>query len=172
MNKWLNKLINKPKKATTTFILEDKDKDKRIQFANWIKDNNIKGKSIFFTDEKRFILNSPLNRQTNQIRLDNEGVNQYKIKKGKIFEKVAMPQPKFSKGIMVGGGICFNGVGKLIFIIGTMRTFSYLQALKLYKADIERLGSDLYFQQDNAPCHTSKSCLDYIHDNFQNKLAF
>ena len=78
MNKWLNKLINKPKKATTTFILEDKDKDKRIQFANWIKDNKINGKSIFFTDEKRFILNSPLNRQTNQIRLDNEGVTNTK----------------------------------------------------------------------------------------------
>lgn len=172
VNKYLNKILNKPKKATTTFILKEKDKTRRIEFANMILDQKISGKSIFFTDEKRFILNPPLNRQTNQIRLNNEGESQYRNKKGKIYEMVAKPQPKFSKGIMVAGGLSYNGVGKLIFITGTMRSFSYLQALKLYRDDIQRLGVNLYFQQDNAPCHTSKSCQNYIETNFPKRLSF
>ena len=53
-----------------------------------------------------------------------------------------------------------------------MGSFSYLQALKMYKDDIDRLGGELYFQQDGATCHTSKDALNYIDSNFQKKLEF
>ena len=36
-------------------------------------------------DEKRFILNIPLN---NKIRLNEEGKDEYKNEKGKIFKKI------------------------------------------------------------------------------------
>ena len=121
---------------------------------------------------KRFILNSPLNRETNQIKIDKVGKEEFKSEKGKFFEKVARPEPKYSKSIMVSGGISYNGVGKLIFVTGMMTGFSYLQTLELFKEDIERLGANLIFQQDNAPCHVSKSCLNYINQNFDNKLEF
>jgi len=172
INNWLNRLLNKPVKAKKTFILRKKDKDKRIEFANYIINNNISGKSIFFTDEKRFVLNSPLNKQTNQIRMDKKGMNEYKSEKGEFFEKIAHPQAKFPKSIMVAAGISYYGVGKLIFITGTMTSFSYMQVLDLYKEDIGRLGQNLMFQKDNAPCHISKSCLNYINENFKNKLEF
>ena len=107
-----------------------------------IKEKNIKGQDIFFTDEKRFLLDIQLNRQTNQIRLSKEGKKECIEEKGKIFEKVSKPLPKFSKGIMVAGGISSKGVGKLIFITGTTTAYSYLQTIKMYKEDIDSLGKD------------------------------
>ena len=137
-----------------------------------IKKKKIQGKDIFFTDEKRFILNAPLNRQTNQIRVDDEGYKEYKSGKGKLYEKISKPLPKFSQGIMVAGGLCQNGVGKLIFVTGTMNSFSYNQTLEFYKDDLERLGNNLYFQQDNATCHVGKKSMNYIKNNFKNYLEF
>ena len=37
---------------------------------------------------KRFILNSPLNRETNQIKIDKVGKEEFKSEKGKFVEKV------------------------------------------------------------------------------------
>ena len=70
-------------------------KIKEFYFVNLWKKNNIGPENIFFTDEKRFILNPPLNRQTNQIRMDKIGLSSYKRGKGKIYEKVSRPMPKF-----------------------------------------------------------------------------
>ena len=137
-----------------------------------IEDKKIQGKNIFFTDEKRFILNPPLNKQTNQIRVDEEGYKEYKSGKGKLYEKISRPIPKYSQGIMVAAGLSNNGVGKLIFVTGTMNSFSYNQILEFYKEDIERLGKNLYFQQDNASCHTGKKSLNFIKNNFNNYLEF
>ena len=39
------------------------------------------GKEIFFTDEKRLLLNPPLNNQTNQISLNNSTFLEYKNEK-------------------------------------------------------------------------------------------
>ena len=137
-----------------------------------ILEKGITGRNIFFTDEKRFILNPPLNRQTNQIRLENESFNEYKSGKGEIFEKIARPMPKYPKGIMVSAGISYKGVGKLIFITGTQTSFSYQQTLEYFKEDIDRLDKNLFFQQDNATCHVGKKSTEYINSNFLNKLDF
>ena len=50
-----------------------------------IENKKIRGQNIFFTDEKRFILNPPLNKQTNQIRLDEKGYSEYKSGKGILY---------------------------------------------------------------------------------------
>jgi transposase len=76
------------------------------------------------------------------------------------------PLPKYTTGFMVAGGISAAGPGKLIFCVGTMDTQSYLRALTYYKQDIDRLNPDLYFQQDNATCHTANLSIDYISENF------
>ena len=39
---------------------------------------------------------------------------EYKSGKGKLYEKISKLVPKFSQGIMIAGGLCYNGVGKLI----------------------------------------------------------
>ena len=70
---------------------------------------------------------------------------------------------------MVAGGIWFYGFGKLNFVIGTMDTCDYLQTLKNYKVDIEKIQEenkiDLFFHQDGAACHTSTKSMKYINDN-------
>ena len=173
INIWLKKIFkNNPIKATKTFYLKKKDKKRRIEFANMIIGKKISGRQIFFTDEKRFILNPPLNRQTNQIRLDQKGFEEFRSGKGELFEKIAKPTPKFPKGLMVVAGLSYYGVGKLIFITGTQTTFSYKQTLEYFKEDIQRLNKDLIFQQDNASCHVGKGAMDYIRSNFNQTLDF
>ena len=172
VNNWLKKILKSPIKAKKTFFLRDKDKDRRVDFKEMIKEKKIEGKDIFFTDEKRFILNPPLNRQTNQIRVDEKGYKEYKSGKGHLFEKISKPVPKFSQGIMVAGGLCNKGVGQLIFVTGTMNSFSYNQTLEFYKEDLSRLGKNLYFQQDNAPCHVGKKSMEFIKNNFTHYLDF
>lgn len=75
-------------------------------------------------------------------------------------EKIITVQiPKKCKGFMVGGGISKYGLGKLIFCIWTVDSFAYKKALEYYKEDIKSLSPQnklLYFQQKNAPPHTSK----------------
>ena len=53
-----------------------------------------------------------------------------------------------------------------------MNSFSYNQTLEFYKDDLERLGNNLYFQQDNATCHVGKKSMNYIKNNFKNYLEF
>ena len=89
VNNYLKKIFGKPKKASKTFLLRKKDKEARIKFGKMIKEKGIKGNEIFFTNEKRFLLDIPLNRQTNQIRLSEEGKKECYNRKGKIYEKVS-----------------------------------------------------------------------------------
>jgi hypothetical protein len=71
---------------------------------------------------------------------------------------------------MVAGGISIHGPGKLIFLIATMNSCAYKKALKYYSEDVRRLIENLYFQQDNATCHTSKESIKYISENFKQQL--
>ena len=63
--------FGKPYKLRKKPYLKKEHIIKRKQFANYIKENNIKGSEIFFTDEKIFLLDFLPNKQTNQIRLSD-----------------------------------------------------------------------------------------------------
>ena len=137
-------------------------------------DNNIDHNKIFFTDEKRFLLSFIPNPQNNKIRLTKEGKRKLKQNNDEIMKKITVEVEKHPKGVMVAGGVCSYGVGKLNFCVGTMNSFAYKQALGNYEKDMEyfkSLGIDLIFQQDNAPCHTSKGSREYL-KNINDKLKF
>lgn len=136
--------------------------------------NNIDHNKIFFTDEKRFLLSFIPNPQNNKIRLTKEGKRKLKQNNDEIMKKITVEVEKHPKGVMVAGGVCSYGVGKLNFCVGTMNSFAYKQALGNYEKDMEyfkSLGIDLIFQQDNAPCHTSKGSREYL-KNINDKLKF
>ena len=172
VNKILNRELSKPRKTRTTFKLRTKDKVSRVSLIQYLKDNNLGGENIFFTDECRFLLDTPLNPQTNQIRFNKEDLKKLKAGNNDFYEKLAIPQPKYTTGFMVAGGMSANGLGKLIFCIGTMNTKCYGKALEYYKEDIQRLNADLNFQQDGASCHTSKKSEAKIGEIMSNKLPF
>ena len=76
---------------------------KRNDLSDYIKNENIKLKEIFFTDEKIFLLDFIPNKKTNQIRLSKE--MKYKIKKVDYNEEkiLTIEIPKKNKGFIVAG---------------------------------------------------------------------
>ena len=82
-------------------------------------------------------------------------------------------QRKFEKSIMVVGGISFNGLSDLMVITGTIHDFMSLQALSFYKEkydSFKKLNENLYFEQDEASSHTSKSSKAILEKMFTEKV--
>ena len=156
------KLIKKP-------LLRPSHISQRKAFAEYIVKNEIDFKKIFFTDEKRFVMNFVPNKQTNQIRLSKLTQRKLKQNNQEVEKLLTIPVEKNPKGVMVAGGVSYYGVGKLNFIVGAMDSCAYAQTLENYKKDIEyykSIGVDLIFQQDNSPSHVSaeiKQILDGMH---------
>ena len=172
INFHLNRLLSKPRKPIKTFFLSNDHKAKRKVFTQFIKNSGIKGKNIFFTDEKRFLLRRSSNHQTCRIRLSKEANIQLKEGNQTIVEMLMEPIKKFEEGFMVAGGISWFGVSKLIFCNGIMNSFSYSQALEFYLADVCRLNETLIFQQDNARPHKSKKNMEFIKEKFNDGFVF
>jgi len=159
VNSTLNKMISRPRKVRRTFMLTEKNKEARKDFAKMVLDHPhrstdylIDGRQIFFTDEKRFLMYTKINSQTNQVRICKKTLK--KLKKGneKAFKKVSREIPKYSQGFMVAAGLSAYGPGKLIFCVGTMNSKCYERTLEYFKEDMQRLdpSGGLFFQQDNA----------------------
>lgn len=72
--------------------------------------------------------------------------------------------PKYSPGVMVWGGISMRGATELAFIKGTVNSLVYQDIINDYCIDtMNTLYPDGWeLQQDNAPCHTSKSTLAHF----------
>ena len=65
---------------------------------------------------------------------------------------------------MVAGGIYSNGLSNLIILDGSENEFAYAQTLLYYKDDFKRFKyPELFFEQDGATPHTSKSNKNLIY---------
>ena len=159
INSILNNGLSTPLRIINTFLLTKEHEEKRINFAKYILENNIKSDKILFTDECRVVLFPKINKSTNVIRFNSED---RKMRwKPEIQQKRANEIPKFEQSIMIAGGICKYGLTNLVFCSGTQNNFSYKQFLLFMKKDIDKFQEDnkleeeIIFQQDNAACHTS-----------------
>ncbi len=76
---------------------------------------SIKGKNIFFSDEKKLMRHRYSNTQNNRVRLTKE--SQQALREGdyEIADLLNEPVKTFEKGFMVAGGISYFGFSKLIF---------------------------------------------------------
>lgn len=114
-------------------------------------------KTVLFSDESTFELFSSKKRQ-------------YVWRKnGNAFDlKNLVPTVKFGGGkIMVWGCISYHGVGNLVFVDGTLDSGKYINLLSNNlgpSAAIMNL-KDFIFQQDGAPCHTSKATMQFFENN-------
>ena len=73
------------------------------------------------------------------------------------------------KGIMISGGICKEGLGRIIFHSGNVNSFAYRQVLKYYKEDLEKFNSKI-FHQDGAVVHSSLGSQKEIEKLFGNSF--
>ena len=170
VNNHLNRILTKPIRLRKTFFLSCKNQDARKHFIEYINANNIEGKDIFFTDEKRFMFHRHSNSQTNRIRLTQDSKEKLRNGDQEMVELLTDPVKKYEEGFMVAGGLSYYGVSKLVFCVGTMNSFSYSQTLEFFANDVKELNENLFFQQDNATCHVSKESKEFICRNFNRTL--
>ena len=121
-------------------------------------ERGIDGAQIFFTDETQIKTGSFIK---DSIRLSED--NQIKLKEGKkeAFKLINREEKKFEASIMIAGGICSYGLSRLILAENTVNEFAYAQALLYFKDDMDEIkkkcNCEIYFEQDGATSHTSKS---------------
>jgi len=168
INRTLNKGLSKPKQIKKVFFLSSSKKFQRLKFLQFMKQNNISPDKIFFTDESIFNLSSFFNRNY-KIRLSKQ--TQKKINRGDecALQKITREFPKKENGVMVSGGICRDGLGKLIFHSGNINSFAYKQVLQFYREDMDVFHGKI-FQQDGARAHSSKSSQKEIRRLFEDNF--
>ena len=118
-------------------------------------------------------MDTPPNTKGESIRVSS--ITRNKIKNGEEegYKKINRETKKYEASIIVAGGASFYGLSDLILLEGTMRDFSYAQALEFYKENYEEFkknNENLYFEQDGAPCHTSKKIKLLLENLFGDKL--
>ena len=168
-NRILNKYISKPKIIRNVFFLKPADRQLRVEFCKFMRDNNIGPENLFFTDESVFPLWSYMNKGTNKIRISKKTRKKLKAGNEKAIDLVIRPKHKFNNGILVSGGMCNLGLGNIIFHSGTVNSFSYEQVLHFYREDLDKYPSK-FFQQDGARSHSSKSSRNTIQSLFEDRF--
>jgi hypothetical protein len=172
IKKYLKILLHRPLRYRKIFKVPEDKKRERKEFCEFIIKEGIKGKDMFFTDEKIFQLNSAPNNQLSQVRLSNEKFDEFKTGDKDLNELLGYQQEKFPAQVMVSGGISYYGQGKLIFLIGNIDGQTYRNVLDYYIEDItvNLQKPTLYLQQDNASIHKANN--DYLDSKCGNRLKF
>jgi hypothetical protein len=119
-------------------------------------------KCVFFTDEKNFYVNPPVNNQNNRVWSEGR-------KRDVDPERLLVQRAKFSPHVMVSAGVCYGGKGRLHFVDEKAKINAdyYMTNLlpKLFE-DCQNLVPDHFiFQQDGAPAHTARITQQWIELN-------
>ena len=120
-----------------------------------------KTKRVFFTDEKLFYVNPPVNSQNNRVWSTGRkrDVNQ---------ERLLVQRAKFSPSVMVSAGICYGGKGRLHFVAEKAKInaeYYVTNLLPKLVEDSQNLTPDFIFQQDGAPAHTARQAQQWLREN-------
>ena len=118
VNKTLNQYLSRPKHMRKVFYLNEKKKEQRLKFLLFMKENSISPDDIFFTDESIINLSSYFGKN-NKIRISKRTAK--KLKNGNE-AAISLINKEFHKkvnGIMISGGICKEGLGRVIFPVET-----------------------------------------------------
>ena len=117
-------------------------------------------KRIFFTDEKVFYLDPPVNRGELWSASRKRDVSP---------QRLIRQRARFSHRIMVSAGVCYSGKGRLHFIPerAKINAAYYTQQLlpKLTEDCRALMGEDFVFQQDGAPAHSARQEQEWLEQN-------
>lgn len=119
-------------------------------------------KKVFFTDEKAFYLDPPVNSQGKRVW----GVGK---KRDLPSERLVKQRAKFSRHVMISAGVCYHGRGRLHFVPDKAKVNTECYVTKLLPDLLQDchdlLGEDFIFQQDGAPAHTAHRTQDFLQQN-------
>lgn len=158
-----NDLGYRPYKKRIEPLLTDNDKEKRMKFANWIRHNFRKEKTlrILFSDEKMFDLDGMYNAQNDRIWAVNRAEAD---KKGGVKQKRKFPQK-----VMVWLGACSKGLTPLVILDkGTVDHERYIKEVLpvAFRYGNKVFGNDWTFQQDGAKPHTHHLSQEWCQKHF------
>jgi inhibitor of nuclear factor kappa-B kinase subunit alpha len=121
-----------------------------------------KAKRVFFTDEKIFYINPPVNTQNNRVWSVGR-------KRAVDPQRLLIQRAKFSAHVMVSAGVSFAGKGRLHFVAEKTKidaNYYVNSLLPNLVDDCENLLPDVFiFQQDGAPAHTARLTQDWLDVN-------
>jgi len=147
-------------KARKKPFVNNRQRNQRLQWAkdhrNW---TNADWQKVMFTDESNFEL------------FPTPGHVMVRRRPGEAFKpECLVPTVKHGGGsIMVWGALTSTGVGVLKVCGGRMNSVSYCQVLEQAMLPSARQlfpqDQDWVFQQDNAPCHTSRVSRQWLQDH-------
>ena len=151
----------KPYKFHLWHKLEDKDYEKRLNFAHWfLKQPESTHEYIICSDEAYFYLTLPLNNQNNRQWSKS---NPY----------IGIEKPLNDQKILVWCAISANRVFGPYYFEDTVNQHNYLEMLKNYfwpKVLKTAEYKKYYFQQDGARPHTAKTVQTWLKDQFGKKF--
>ena len=133
-------------------LLRKRMAKKRLEWAEEYKSKPIEfWKKVIWSDESRFTLN--FSDKPQLIR---------RPKDASLSPKYIKPSLKFPKSIMVWG--CFNSESTLsiTLINGTLNSEKYINIIENNLMTCKNFDKETIFQQDNAPCHTSKKAKEWF----------
>ena len=88
-----------------------------------MKDNSIIPGHIHFNDESIFLQYSDMYKGTNKIRLSKKARRKLKSGDEKSINLVTRQHHKFYNGIMVSGGVCYEGLDEIVFHSRSLNIF-------------------------------------------------
>jgi hypothetical protein len=121
-----------------------------------------KVRTLFFTDEKVFYLDPPVNSTNSKVWATG-------IKRDVDPHRLIRQRAKFSRNVMVSAGVCCEGKGRLHFVAENVKVNAgyYTEQLlpKLVEDCHNLMGQDFVFQQDGAPAHTARQAQQWLAEN-------
>lgn len=151
----------KPYKFHQWHKLEDKDYQKRLDFANWFLSLSPYSRQFFFvSDEAYFYLTVPLNNQNNRVWSDSQPC-------------VGAEFPLHDKKILVWCAISADRVFGPFYFESTVNQTNYLEMLKTFfwpKVLRTPNYKKYYFQQDGATPHTATAVQTWLGQQFGSKF--
>jgi hypothetical protein len=121
-----------------------------------------KAKRVFFTDEKLFYIDPPVNKQNSRVWAAGR-------KRDVNPQRLLVERAKFSPSAMVSAGVCYGGKGRLHFVADKAKINAdyYMTNLlpKLIEDCTEVAPRDFIFQQDSAPAHAARKTQEWIEQN-------
>lgn len=140
-----------------------KNKLKRLAFAQqFVNKPQSFWEQVLWTDESTFEYNG--SKRKTFCRLSKEA----RRKMAPVCQRV----PHGGGSVMFWGCVCFNGLGDLVPIDGTMNQSKYIHVLNdhAFPSANRLIGQSFILQQDNAPCHKARSITNFLTDIEVNTL--